>query len=495
MSWLDSCHLHNTMALVANMSKTLPRLSRFVHCLETPAGACLYNAANLKRIYGNSVLSTIYEAMRSRTTLDISSLNGNLYIEMLRKDMLVYGDGDEDELVRKLRNTALRQIHVDNVFIYLTEDCNVQCSYCYVRRNRKKRRVAQTMNVKTALQTVRFIEILVKQRSLQEIYIVFYGGEPLLNWDSLVKIVESINNSSILKRCDVRFRVITNGSLITQENVEFIKRNRIIPSISVDGPYSINEKVRRRPKQWRSAEFTAIRLLEEKGMEYELSVTASSANIPLFPIHLEKLTRTLHPCSIRINVPEAFEGVDRNQFLKDCANLSHVWIQAFDVLHRNHIPATNLGFGAFADKKPRYFPCAGSGRRLVISPRGKIGSCESFVSREEHLLGTVWDNPELLNTEEILVWQTRSGFNIPECYDCISLGLCAGGCAYNAEMLSGQFFARDESICDVARATVRAFLNRGIELIGQDRDPIAFSHLQSLMTPNNASKAFMQIHT
>jgi sulfatase maturation enzyme AslB (radical SAM superfamily) len=59
----------------------------------------------------------------------------------------------------------------------------------------------------------------------------FFGGEPLLNWDMVEFITETVSD-------DPRFKTLTmpsNGLLLTQEKVDFLRKNNINFSWSCDG--------------------------------------------------------------------------------------------------------------------------------------------------------------------------------------------------------------------------------------------------------------------
>lgn len=103
--------------------------------------------------------------------------------------------------------------------IVVTEKCNLSCSYCYMN------------NRNTFLTREAFTDFYESLPSNQEYKLDFFGGEPLMNWDIIKFIVEST-------RSDTRFKelsIYSNGLLLTQEMVEFIKQNNIKFLWSCDG--------------------------------------------------------------------------------------------------------------------------------------------------------------------------------------------------------------------------------------------------------------------
>ena len=108
--------------------------------------------------------------------------------------------------------------------IVVTENCNLGCSYCYMK------------NRNTILSRETFMDFYRSLPSDNTYQIDFFGGEPLLNWDMVEFITETISD-------DPRFLPSTmpsNGLLLTQDKVNYIKRNNIIYSWSCDGLWEEN---------------------------------------------------------------------------------------------------------------------------------------------------------------------------------------------------------------------------------------------------------------
>ena len=105
--------------------------------------------------------------------------------------------------------------------IVVTEQCNLNCSYCYMNNNR------------TFLDRETF-DTFYQSLPVQDFSITFFGGEPLLNWDMVVYITDTVSN-------DPRFKSLTitsNGLLLDEEKVAYILANDIKFSWSCDGLYT-----------------------------------------------------------------------------------------------------------------------------------------------------------------------------------------------------------------------------------------------------------------
>lgn len=107
--------------------------------------------------------------------------------------------------------------------IVVTESCNLGCSYCYMK------------NRNTFLTRETFIDFYGSLPSNEEYAIDFFGGEPLLNFDMVKFIIETVSDDPRFKS----FSMPSNGLLLTQEIVGFLKQNNVNFSWSCDG---INEE-------------------------------------------------------------------------------------------------------------------------------------------------------------------------------------------------------------------------------------------------------------
>ncbi|MGO8751786.1 MAG: radical SAM protein [Thermoguttaceae bacterium] len=124
----------------------------------------------------------------------------------------------------------------------LTHRCNLECEYCcYGAHYPELRRHGQdTMTFETA---VNAITDYANHRP-DDFVIGFYGGEPLLEFELLKRIVlfcETLDDSVV---ATPRFNVTTNGTLLTDEVIHFLVGHRFNVTISLDGPKHVHDRYR-----------------------------------------------------------------------------------------------------------------------------------------------------------------------------------------------------------------------------------------------------------
>jgi uncharacterized protein len=104
----------------------------------------------------------------------------------------------------------------------LTEKCNFSCSYCPQRGGERS---LKDKDIQTFLD-------FIAPRLAKEVWLGFYGGEPLLAWPLIVKTVAHAQKNNKSK---FHFTLTSNCSLLKEEHILFFKENRFDLVISYDG--------------------------------------------------------------------------------------------------------------------------------------------------------------------------------------------------------------------------------------------------------------------
>ena len=142
---------------------------------------------------------------------------------------------------------ALKKHLNQNLYLNVTENCNLQCTYCFFSGNYENMRkhAPENMPWSVARESInRFLahnhEIADRQRS-----IVFFGGEPLLCFPFIKRSMDYI--SLRYKGLDnIRYHVFTNGLLLDDASLcrELVRRN-VFLWVSVDGPMHDRNRIDR----------------------------------------------------------------------------------------------------------------------------------------------------------------------------------------------------------------------------------------------------------
>ena len=155
-----------------------------------------------------------------------------------------------------------------NAIVELTNNCNLRCVYCFRQKNLKN----SHLNKQTCVQIINHIKAIDKNRKIEgdTIRVIFFGGEPLLNFNSLKFMVNELKNN--IENYKLEYSMSTNGTLLTTKIIEFLIENNFSSQISFEGDKEIqnksrpfvdgkgsydvvNDKIKKIPKKYRS-EFT-----------------------------------------------------------------------------------------------------------------------------------------------------------------------------------------------------------------------------------------------
>jgi uncharacterized protein len=139
------------------------------------------------------------------------------------------------------RMAFLRQMTPLHLFV-VTLRCEHSCPYCQVSRQSTDRS-RYDMSEETAQ---RALKIALDSPSAR-IKIEFQGGEPLLNFGLIEKIVSAAKAGGPASGKKLDFVIASNLALLTDEHLAFCKAHSVLISTSLDGPADLHNKNRPRP--------------------------------------------------------------------------------------------------------------------------------------------------------------------------------------------------------------------------------------------------------
>ena len=119
------------------------------------------------------------------------------------------------------------------LYITMGLKCNFDCEYCHQKNIRDKSPVADF----TPNKVQPFIENL-RNLDINPGIIAIWGGEPLVYWKTLKLLIPALRN--LYPDADINFP--TNGSLLSQDVVNFLRKYKVGYFISYDGKVSARGK-------------------------------------------------------------------------------------------------------------------------------------------------------------------------------------------------------------------------------------------------------------
>lgn len=132
---------------------------------------------------------------------------------ILKATLVTKFEGEHFEKLEQSIPQNMRQLVLE-----VTENCNLRCDYCIYQNDFSGFRnfSPHDMSEETAFKAIDYI---LKNSYRNEIYIGFYGGEPLLKFDLIKKCVSyALENKG---KKNVTFSMTTNGVLMTKEKAKY----------------------------------------------------------------------------------------------------------------------------------------------------------------------------------------------------------------------------------------------------------------------------------
>lgn len=320
-------------------------------------------------------------------------------------------------------------IPITNASLNVTQNCNLECPYCFAHEKTQKRmsfeigKKCVDFLLKNALDAN--INHLAGKRRVVDIS--FWGGEPLIEWKMIQKLVEYSENCELSKDVVVGFSGTTNGTLLTEDKLDFLADHNIFFMVSIDGMAETHNR-NRKFRDGRGSHAIIMKNMEtvlKRWPWYNVRLSILADRVDHFFEDMKYLidsgfkTLVFSPVYESAWTDEKWE-IFEEQY-KALADLN---------LERRDFKLEHLE--QYAEPYPNRFPC-GAGRFYVgIDIDGAIYPCHRFNK---------FDDYRLWNEKEVCIGHVDFGITNPafrqqfidgrKCFDCSSdcdMTPCKGGC-------------------------------------------------------------------
>ncbi len=126
-------------------------------------------------------------------------------------------------------------------WLSLTSACNFTCSYCF-ESTKNSGHGAKFLSEADWKKILLFVRNKIKKEGLRNLNVVFFGGEPLLNYSVLLNAAKDLKELSGL--LNVSTLLITNASLLNEQRCSELAEYISAVQISIDGLPEEHDKLR-----------------------------------------------------------------------------------------------------------------------------------------------------------------------------------------------------------------------------------------------------------
>jgi uncharacterized protein len=366
---------------------------------------------------------------------------------------------------------------IANMALFLAQECNMRCVYCYGDGGGYAGE--GLMSEETALRAVDWL--MENSGSAPKVNIGFFGGEPLLNFTLMRKIVPYARQKAQEKGKKLTFGMTTNGSLLSDEVITFIKDAEVQSLISFDGPPEVQN--RQRPFKDGSGSYDRVHANVQKLRE---AVPHLSARATVYG--------DADPCMIKegmaragfatcylalaspvlLNAPGTGPAPDGQSETMTQRMLAYNRKEIDELLAaireksivKDSPPAMLSLMAEIISGQKRYYGCGVGKGMAAVSVTGDIYPCHRFAGLADMRLGNVAD----YRAGKLNDYHRAVVDHLPECRGCWARYYCGGGCSYHNKATTGDMHRPDVLACREKKAMFEGLIHVYCNLSEADRE-------------------------
>ena len=342
--------------------------------------------------------------------------------------------------------------------LHVAHTCNLNCAYCFASQGKYHGERA-VMSYEVGKQALDFL--IAHSGSRHNLEVDFFGGEPLMNFDVVKRLVAYAR--SIEKEAGKRFRftLTTNGMNINDDVIDFANREMSNVVLSLDGRKEIHDRYRvdyAGRGSWERVVPKFQQLVQARGgKNYYMRGTFTHAN-PDFLKDIQTMLDlgfnelSMEPVVCAADDPSALTEDDLPIVMDQYEKLAELMIRR----RREGRPFTFYHYMIDLTGGPciykRISGCGSGTEYMAVTPWGDLYPCHQFVGEEQFRLGDIWTG--VTNAETQAQFAACNVYARPDCRDCWARLYCSGGCAANAYHATGAVTGVYEYGCRLFRKRI-----------------------------------------
>lgn len=362
------------------------------------------------------------------------------------------------DVYREIANHWEKQSVIKALCLHIAHDCNLRCRYCFAHGGEYMGK-RELMSAKVGKAAIDFV--IKESKNRRNIEIDYFGGEPLMNFDTVREITNYAKEQGREHDKEFRFTITTNGMLLDDKKIEYINENMSNVVLSLDGRKEVHDSVRVRLDG--SGSYDAVvpkfqKLVKGRGEKsYYVRGTFTRDNLDFLNDvkHIHSLgfeQISVEPVVAKANESYALCESDLPEIFKQYEQL------ALDLVKTRKEGGFYNFFHFMIDFEQG--PCAykrlagcGSGHEYAaVTPNGDIYPCHQFVSDKSFKMGDVFRG--ITNSAVREKFLRSNIYTKKGCSECWARFYCSGGCAANAYQMNGDIEKPYSIACEMEKKRV-----------------------------------------
>lgn len=336
----------------------------------------------------------------------------------------------------KNHNTVIKAL-----CLHVAHTCNLNCEYCFASQG-KYHGDRALMSFEVGKRAIDFL--VENSGSRKNLEVDFFGGEPLMNWEVVKRIVRYARSIEKDRHKNFRFTLTTNGVLVDDEVIAFSNREMHNVVLSLDGRKNVHDRLRKTINNKGSYDTIVPKFqkfVKERGNQgYYVRGTFTHNNTDFTKdiLHMADLGFTelsMEPVVCSPDDPYALTYDDLPVLFEQYEILAKEMLKR----QKEGKPFTFYHYMIDLSGGPciykRISGCGSGTEYMAVTPWGELFPCHQFVGDSKYSLGNIFDG--VTNKEIQKEFKLCNAYARPECKDCWAKLYCSGGCAANAYHATG----------------------------------------------------------
>lgn len=354
-------------------------------------------------------------------------------------------------------------IPLATMVLEVSQDCNLRCAYCYAEGGAyggKPRLLSPQMARKA-------VNLLLREADEREsVTLVLFGGEPLLNMAAVEAAVDEAARGGAETGKKVQISLTTNGTLLTPEIIDFLQRNKVSVSVSLDGPPDLHDA--NRPDCSGQGSYARI-LPKLRGLLHN-SPAPVAARVTLTPDQWGRIEEVFdHLLGLGFHEVGISPASPITPELLPDAGQEETLLAGFDAMARRFAAAAEQGrilpfsnildlLGRLHLGQTKSVACGAGFGYLAVDAEGGFFPCHRLAGEESFRVGDLDDGADMEKIRSSLATLTAGKAEL--CSGCWARTLCTGGCHYENHLRENKLGLPQGTSCYF----IRSWLQLGIEL-------------------------------
>lgn len=360
----------------------------------------------------------------------------------------LYGEDENLPQQRSALEAGLKALCID-----IAHDCNLACRYCFAYGGAYggERSLMSPEMGKSA------IDFLVREsKNRRFLDVDFFGGEPMMAFETVKTCVDYARDIEKKTGKIFRFTLTTNCTLLTDEAIEFLNREKVSLILSLDGRKEIHDYMRYHRDKSPSFDLAvklAKRAVQSRGgKDYFVRGTYTKNNLDFYKDVENLYNNGFRHISLEPAVGEGNWGLtldDLPAMSRSYEKLVDFWVSCHKAKDPFAFYHFNLGLEGGMCRERRITGCGAGYEYVAVTPTGDIYPCHQLVGEERYKMGDVF-TPYCQDKDINKIREQFFASRVPhkfECQRCWARYLCGGGCHSRAIFSTGDITKPDPVSC------------------------------------------------